>query len=258
MEVGQPGTPAPAAARAALAAGDGGGAARLHRGARAAGAPRAHRPALPRLVRGRSRPGPGRRDRRLLGRLHPRLHPLFERGEKVAIGEPGYPCYRNILRALDLEPVGIATGPEDRFQPTPRDLTPDLAGVLVASPANPTGTMLAASELARADRARRRARPRLRLRRDLPRHPVRRPRRLGARDLRRGLRHQLVLEVLLDDRLADRLDGGARGARPPHRAAGAELLHLRPARQPGGGAGRARRDAPSSTPTSPSTAPTAR
>ena len=45
---------------------------------------------------------------------------LFERGEKVAIGEPGYPSYRNILRALDLEPVGIATGPEDRFQPTPR------------------------------------------------------------------------------------------------------------------------------------------
>src|SRR4029078_1576661 len=62
--------------------------------------------------------------------------------------EPGYPSYRNILRALDLEPVGIPTGPEDRFQPTPRDLTPDLAGVLVASPANPTGTMLATSELA--------------------------------------------------------------------------------------------------------------
>jgi aspartate/methionine/tyrosine aminotransferase len=73
---------------------------------------------------------------------------LFERGEKVAIGDPGYPSYRNILRALDLVPVGIATGPEDRFQPVPRDLTPDLAGVLVASPANPTGTMLARSELA--------------------------------------------------------------------------------------------------------------
>ncbi len=66
----------------------------------------------------------------------------------MAIGEPGYPSYRNILRALDLLPVGIATGPEDRFQPTAADLTGDLAGLLVASPANPTGTMLARSELA--------------------------------------------------------------------------------------------------------------
>jgi len=65
----------------------------------------------------------------------------------VAIGEPGYPSYRNILSALDLVPVGIPTGPESRYQPRPEDLTPDLAGVLVASPANPTGTMLGAAEL---------------------------------------------------------------------------------------------------------------
>ena len=110
----------------------------------------------------------------------------------------------------------------------------------------------------RSSSAARGPRPRLRLRRDLPRHPVRRPRRLGARDHGRGLRHQLVLEVLLDDRLADRLDGGARGACPPHRAAGAELLHLRAARQPGRGAGRARRDARARRATSRSTAPTAR
>ena len=52
-------------------------------------------------------------------------------------------------------------------------------------------------------------------------------RRLGAGDRRRGLRDQLVLEVLLDDRLAGRLDGGAGGACAPGRAAGAEPLHLR-------------------------------
>ena len=52
----------------------GGGGARLHRGARAARAARPHRAALPRLVRGRPRPRPGGGDRRLVGRLHPRLH----------------------------------------------------------------------------------------------------------------------------------------------------------------------------------------
>jgi aspartate/methionine/tyrosine aminotransferase len=73
---------------------------------------------------------------------------LFDRGERVAIGEPGYPSYRNILSALDLVPVGIPAGPESRYQPRPEDLTPDLAGTLVASPANPTGTMLGQPELA--------------------------------------------------------------------------------------------------------------
>lgn len=72
---------------------------------------------------------------------------LFDRGDRVAIGEPGYPSYRNILSALDLVPVGIPTGPESRYQPRPEDLTPDLAGVLVASPANPTGTMLGPADL---------------------------------------------------------------------------------------------------------------
>jgi aspartate/methionine/tyrosine aminotransferase len=73
---------------------------------------------------------------------------LFDRGDRVAIGEPGYPSYRNILRALDLVPVGIPTGSDTRFQPAPRHLTADLAGALVASPANPTGTMLGHAELA--------------------------------------------------------------------------------------------------------------
>ena len=69
---------------------------------------------------------------------------LFDQGERVAIGEPGYPSYRNILKALSLEPVGIQTRAEDRYQPVLADVAAveDLAGLLVASPANPSGTML--------------------------------------------------------------------------------------------------------------------
>ena len=69
---------------------------------------------------------------------------VFDQGERVAIGEPGYPSYRNILKALNLNAVGIPTRAENRFQPTVAELDalPDLAGLLVASPANPTGTML--------------------------------------------------------------------------------------------------------------------
>ena len=72
---------------------------------------------------------------------------LFDAGERVAIGEPGYPSYRNILKALSLVPMGIETRAETRFQPVASDLPDDLAGVLVASPANPTGTMLARADL---------------------------------------------------------------------------------------------------------------
>lgn len=69
---------------------------------------------------------------------------LFDAGERVAIGEPGYPSYRNILKALSLEPVGIQTRAENRFQPTLQEIDKieNVTGLLVASPANPTGTML--------------------------------------------------------------------------------------------------------------------
>jgi aspartate/methionine/tyrosine aminotransferase len=74
----------------------------------------------------------------------------FEVGDRVAIARPGYPCYRNVLAALGCEVVEIATGPETRFQPTVEQVAaiPDLKGLVVASPANPTGTMLLPSELA--------------------------------------------------------------------------------------------------------------
>jgi aspartate/methionine/tyrosine aminotransferase len=148
MEVGQPGTPAPAAARAALAGAMQGSALGY---TVALGLPEL-RARIARLYRdwygvdldpGRVVVTAGSSAGFILA-----FTSLFDRGEKVAIGEPGYPSYRNILRALDLVPVGIPTGPEQRFQPVPGDLGPELAGVLVASPANPTGTMLGRAELA--------------------------------------------------------------------------------------------------------------
>lgn len=80
----------------------------------------------------------------------------FEVGDKVAIARPGYPCYRNVLAALGCEVVEIPTGPDTRFQPTVEQLAEahaaagpgGLRGLVVASPANPTGTMLLPSELA--------------------------------------------------------------------------------------------------------------
>jgi aspartate/methionine/tyrosine aminotransferase len=68
---------------------------------------------------------------------------LFDTGDRVAIGAPGYPSYRQILRALDLQAVDLPTAPENRYQPVPADFADmDIAGLMVASPANPTGTML--------------------------------------------------------------------------------------------------------------------
>ncbi len=74
---------------------------------------------------------------------------LFDAGDRVGLGEPGYPSYRQILRALSLTPVGIASQPENRLQPTPGDMAGgDLAGMIVASPGNPSGTMLDRNALA--------------------------------------------------------------------------------------------------------------
>ena len=75
----------------------------------------------------------------------------FEPGDRVALAAPGYPAYRNILSALGLETVLIEVGENAHYQPNPELLAgiPDLAGLIVASPANPTGTMIAPEELAR-------------------------------------------------------------------------------------------------------------
>ena len=143
----------------------------------------------------------------------------FEAGDRVAIARPGYACYRNVLTALGCEVVELPAGPESRFQPTVamlEALDGPVQGLVVASPANPTGTMLAPARARRPGDLVRGARRAADQRRDLPRHRVRHPDAalLGLGDLARGGGVQLVLEVLLDDRLADRLDARARAAAP--------------------------------------------
>ena len=142
MEVGQPGTPAPAGARAALAKA-------MEQGALgytvALGLPELRAriarhygekygldldPARVIVTAGSS------------GAFLLAFTALFDAGDRVALGAPGYPSYRQILSALSLTPVDIETRPENRFQPVPEDLPLDIAGLIVASPANPSGTML--------------------------------------------------------------------------------------------------------------------
>jgi len=71
---------------------------------------------------------------------------LFDNGEKVGLGLPCYPSYRQILRAVGLTPVTMKTTAAARFQPVPSDVA-GLDGLIVASPANPTGTMLDADAI---------------------------------------------------------------------------------------------------------------
>ena len=75
----------------------------------------------------------------------------FEPGDRVALADPSYPCYRKILKAVGVEPVPVAVSAATRYQPTPEDLAKlgDIAGVVVASPSNPTGAMFAPGELHR-------------------------------------------------------------------------------------------------------------
>ena len=71
---------------------------------------------------------------------------LFDAGDRVGLAAPGYPSYRQILKALSLEPVAIESAAEHGFQPQPSDVA-GLRGLIAASPANPTGTMLPKAEL---------------------------------------------------------------------------------------------------------------
>ncbi len=78
----------------------------------------------------------------------------FDPGDRVGLADPSYPAYRNILLALGIEPVALAAGPETRYQPSVALIERAvrdggaLDGLIIASPANPSGTMLAADELA--------------------------------------------------------------------------------------------------------------
>ena len=150
MEVGQPGhagAGAPRAPRWSRAMER--GAARLHRGARAAGAAGADRAALPRLVRGRARSGAGGGDGRARRPASSSPSPASStaatgwRSASRAIRATATSCRRS-TSSRSASP----TAAEHRFQPVPADLPDGLAGLLVASPANPTGTMLDRAALA--------------------------------------------------------------------------------------------------------------
>jgi len=143
MEVGQPGTPAPAAARAALARAMEGDAMGY---TVALGLP-ALRDRVARLygewydidlAPERVVITPGSSGGFILA-----FTALFDAGDRIALGAPGYPSYRQIMKSLDLVPVEIETRAEARYQMEPSDLAAvDYQGMMVASPANPTGTML--------------------------------------------------------------------------------------------------------------------
>lgn len=79
----------------------------------------------------------------------------FDRGDRVAMAAPFYPPYANLLTALGMQPVLLECGPETRFQPSLAmlerlDPLPD--GLVIASPCNPAGTMLAPAEISRIAR----------------------------------------------------------------------------------------------------------
>ncbi len=78
------------------------------------------------------------------------LSSSFSPGDRVALARPGYVAYRNTLRALHMSPVEIACGTESRYQLTAAALAtldPAPDGVIIASPANPTGTIIEPAEL---------------------------------------------------------------------------------------------------------------
>ena len=145
MEVGQPGTPAPEGARRAAAA-----ALARH--------PLGYTDALG-LMALRERIashyqdwyGVGVEPRRIVittgasGAFPLAFLAAFDRGDRVALAAPYYPPYVNILRALGLVPVILPAGAAARYQPSVallEQLDPPPAGLLIASPGNPAGTML--------------------------------------------------------------------------------------------------------------------
>lgn len=77
---------------------------------------------------------------------------LADPGSEWLLADPGYPCNRHILRTYEGRPVALPVGPDSNFQPTPPQVAAAwnerTAGLLVASPANPTGTLLSLPEIA--------------------------------------------------------------------------------------------------------------
>lgn len=78
------------------------------------------------------------------------LSSAFKPGDRIAMARPGYVAYRNTVRALNMEAIEIACGPAEHYQMTAAaldDLNPAPAGVIIASPANPTGSVISGKEL---------------------------------------------------------------------------------------------------------------
>jgi aspartate/methionine/tyrosine aminotransferase len=74
----------------------------------------------------------------------------FDPGDRVVVPEPAFPAYKNILQALGVEVIRLGLGPETGFAPTVellQGIAPPVHGLVLASPANPTGTMLPAARL---------------------------------------------------------------------------------------------------------------
>ena len=154
MEVGQPAAGAPATAIAAVRAALSGGPAWLYRDSGHCFAAAAHRARLfasgtvSTSIRNASSSRPAPRP----ASCWPFL-PLSRPGDRVAVALPGYPPYRHILTALGCEPVFIETDAATRWSITSESLLAQhrvrpLKGVVVGSPANPTGTMMTAPALA--------------------------------------------------------------------------------------------------------------
>ena len=102
----------------------------------------------------------------------------FDPGDRVVVPEPAFPAYKNILQALGIEVVRLGLGPATGFAPTVdrlQTIAPPVHGLVIASPANPTGTMLAPEQLAALAASLPRPRHPPDLRRDLPRHHLWRP-----------------------------------------------------------------------------------
>ena len=85
------------------------------------------------------------------GALNLAFAALANPGDEWLLADPGYPCNRHILRTYEGCPISMPVGPDSNFQPTPAMLrqywNEKTAGLLVASPANPTGTLLTLAEI---------------------------------------------------------------------------------------------------------------
>ena len=153
MEVGQPGTPVPKAALAAVA----GALGRDTLGYTVALGLPALRSRIAQLYRDRYglTVAPGRVvvTTGSSGAFVLAFLALFDNGARVALPSPGYPCYRHILTALGQTPVPIVTDAASRWMPTAAQVDAaasreGIKGLIIASPANPTGTMLEPGRLA--------------------------------------------------------------------------------------------------------------